>query len=176
MTTALANFQGRLNPLKDVDPKDILDRYLGEENSVEIAKSLGVTKAALSYFMLKYAEDQWKDAQLVKALIRKEAAETKLETADNQLELTRAREMLKSAQWDLERVCRRIYGQDQPATSQAVQINISLRRARELQEEPSSPLDLASVPESRVQPQHYDNEAPQHEPITPGLNVDKSAK
>jgi len=128
MTTALANLQGRLNPLKDVDPKDILDRYLGEENSTQIVKSLGVTKAALSYFMLKHAEDQWKDAQLVKALIRKEAAETKLETADNSLDLARGRELLKAAQWDLERVCRRIYGQDAPQTAQAVQVVINLRR------------------------------------------------
>jgi hypothetical protein len=36
--------------------------------------------------------------------------------------------MLRSAQWDLERVCRRIYGQDVAQVSQAVQININLRR------------------------------------------------
>ena len=35
---------------------------------------------------------------------------------------------LRAAQWDLERVCRRIYGQDAPpAGSAAVQININLR-------------------------------------------------
>jgi predicted transcriptional regulator len=112
MTTALANIQGQLNPLKDVKPTDILARYLAEETSTQIAKSLGVTKAALSYFMLKHSETEWKDAQVVKALTRKENAENYLETADNPLDLARGRELLKAAQWDLERVCRRIYGQD----------------------------------------------------------------
>jgi predicted transcriptional regulator len=128
MTTALANIQGQLNPLKDVKPTDILARYLAEETSTQIAKSLGVTKAALSYYMLKHAETEWKDAQVVKALTRKEQAENYLETADNPLDLARGRELLKAAQWDLERVCRRIYGTDSPTSAQAVQININLRR------------------------------------------------
>ena len=46
----------------------------------------------------------------------------------NGVDLARARESLRSAQWDLERVCRRIYGQDAPPNAaQAVQININLR-------------------------------------------------
>jgi hypothetical protein len=45
------------------------------------------------------------------------------------LSLSRARERLKAAQWDLERVCRRIYGQDAPPQGvNAVQININLKR------------------------------------------------
>jgi hypothetical protein len=128
MTTALANKQGQLAPLKDVKPEDVLERYLAEETSTQIAQSYGVTRAALSFFMLKHAEEQWKNAQVTKALQRKEKAEDAMETADNPLDLTRAREMLKSAQWDLERVCRRVYGQDAPAAAQAVQININLRR------------------------------------------------
>lgn len=114
MTTALANLKGQLAPLRNVDPKDILERYLAEENSTQIAKSLGVTKAALSHFMLTHAEVEWKHAQVLKAVRRKEDAEHLIETADNALDLARGRELLKSAQWDLERVCRRIYGQDQP--------------------------------------------------------------
>jgi hypothetical protein len=129
MTTALANLQGRLAPLKGVDPKDILERYLGEETSTQIAASYGVTRAALSYFMLKHAEEQWKDAQVTKAMQRKENAEDLLETASNPLDLARARELLRAAQWDLERVCRRIYGQDVPPTGgAAVNIQINLRR------------------------------------------------
>jgi hypothetical protein len=129
MTTALANKQGQLAPLKDVDPKDVLQRYLAEETGAQIAQSLGVTRAALSYFMLKHAEAEWKDAQVVKAMKRKEDAEDLLETASNPLDLARARELLRAAQWDLERVCRRIYGQDAPPNAGAgVQININLRR------------------------------------------------
>ncbi len=128
MSTALASKQAALNPLKNVDPVHVLDRYLKDETSTQIAASYGVTRAALSYFMLKHAEEQWKDAQVVKAIKNKEDAEDALSTAQNALDLARAREQLRAAQWDLERVCRRIYGQDAPpAGANAVQININLR-------------------------------------------------
>ena len=123
------SISGQLAPLKDIDPKDVLRRYLSDETGAQIAASLGVTRAALSLHMLKHAESEWKDAQVVKAMKRKEDAEDLLETATNALDLTRARELLRSAQWDLERVCRRIYGQDAPPQgANAVQININLRR------------------------------------------------
>ena len=123
------SISGQLAPLKDIDPKDVLRRYLSDETGAQIAASLGVTRAALSLHMLKHAESEWKDAQVVKAMKRKEDAEDLLETATNALDLTRARELLRSAQWDLERVCRRIYGQDAPHQGvNAVQININLKR------------------------------------------------
>jgi hypothetical protein len=121
--------EGRqLAPLAGLNPKDILERYLAGETSVQIAQYYGVTKQAMSYWLLTKAEDDWRAAQLVKAIDRKDRADEMLETADNPLDLTRAREMLRSAQWDLERVCRRIYGQDVAQVAQAVQVNINLRR------------------------------------------------
>lgn len=124
----LANRQGQLAPLRKLDPRDILERYLAGETGPQIAQSLGVTKQALSFWLLTKGETDWKAAQLVKAIDRKDRGDELLETADNPLDLARAREMIRSAQWDLERVCRRIYGQDVPQLSQAVQININLRR------------------------------------------------
>ena len=128
MTNALANKQGQLAPLKNVDPKDVLDRYLAGETGPQIAQSLGVTKQALSHWLSNTAETEWKSAQFVKAWNLKEEADELVKKADNPLDLARAREMLRSAQWDLERVCRRIYGQDAPAAAQAVQVIINLRR------------------------------------------------
>lgn len=128
MTNALANKQGQLAPLKNVNPDDVLERYLAEEKTADIAKSLGVTFAGLSHWLLQHAEGQWKSAQVVLALKRKMEADELIETASTPLDLARAREKLRSAQWDLERVCRRIYGQDAPAAlANAVQINITLR-------------------------------------------------
>ena len=154
MTTALASKQGQLAPLKDVDPKHVLERYLAEETSTQIAASYGVTRAALSFFMLKYAEQEWKDAQVVKAIRKKEEADDLIDSADNPLDLARAREKLKSAQWDLERVCRRIYGQDAPPNMAAVQININLRNSgvssSEEQKQPSHTLDYAHAGEKTV--------------------------
>ena len=119
----------QLAPLRGVDPKAILELYLSEKTSTEIAAMYGVTRAAVSQYMLNHAEKEWKDAQVVKALVAKDDAEKLLATAQNSLDLARGREQLRAAQWDLERVCRRIYGQDQPPTNvNALQININLRR------------------------------------------------
>lgn len=128
--TKLAVVDGKrqIGKLAGLDPKDILERYLNGETSPQIAASYEVTKQALSLWLLSKAEDDWKAAQLVKAIDRKDKADEYIETAKDMLDLTRGREMLKSAQWDLERVCRRIYGQDVPSVAQAVQININLRR------------------------------------------------
>jgi hypothetical protein len=147
MTNALANLQGQLAPLKDVKPNDVLERYLAGETGPQIAQSLGVTKQALSHWLITNAEDEWKSAQLVKALTRKDEAEELMDKAANPLDLARAREQLRGAQWDLERVCRRIYGQDVAQVAQAVQININLRR------------------ESAT-------DAVQHEPIQPDVSKD----
>lgn len=105
---------GQLAPLKNLDPKIVLERYLAEESTEDIAKSLGVTRSGLNYWLLRTAEDEWKDAQVVKALKRKNEAEDEMDKASDPFTLARARERLRAAQWDLERVCRRVYGQDQP--------------------------------------------------------------
>jgi hypothetical protein len=129
MSTELAAIQGNLAPLKDIDPKEVLERYLSEESTIDIAKSLGVTRSGLNYWLLRTADKEWKSAQVVKALKRKEEAEGEMDTATDALTLARARERLKAAQWDLERVCRRIYGQDHALTnSSPVQINIGISR------------------------------------------------
>lgn len=129
MDGELAVIEGRqLGKLAGLDPKDILERYLAGETSPQIAASYGVTKQALSLWLITKGEADWRAAQLVKAIERKDKAEDLIESASTMLDLTRGREMLKAAQWDLERVCRRIYGQDVPNVAQAVQVNINLRR------------------------------------------------
>ena len=128
--------------LKDADPKTILARYLSDETTESIAKDYGVTRQALGQFLYKTAEADWKEAQVARAIARKESADdtldaigSKIENADKEdrdrlaLSLAHAKERLKSAQWDLERVCRRIYGQDAPPASVIpIQINIGIRR------------------------------------------------
>ena len=125
MSNALASRQGALNPLKVVDPKSVLQRVLNEESTKDIAKSFGVTRSALNQWLLETAETEWKAAQVARAYKRKEEAEDEFDSisarianADKEerdrltLTLSLAREKLKAAQWDLERVCKRIYGQD----------------------------------------------------------------
>lgn len=127
-TTAVTapRFTG-IGKLAGADPKEVLQRYLSDESTSVIAADYGVTRQALGQFLLKHAEEDWKEAQVARAIARKEKAEDAIETAQDPLELAKARELLKSAQWDLERVCRRIYGQDQN-----INVNISVDRGERL--------------------------------------------
>jgi len=145
--------------LANADPQVILNRYLSNESTAKIGADYGVTRQAIGQFLIKTAEEDWKSAQTARAIAAKEDAMDGLQDAVEELNAlklekgadkeqreelaariqlslarVRAREAaLKSAQWDLERVCRRIYGQDR-------QINVSidvgdlgerLRRAKE---------------------------------------------
>lgn len=113
---------------KEADPEQILADYLAGKKTEEIAERYGVTRQGLGYWLRNHAENQWKEAQVTLAIERKEKAEDEFKAirdevdgADKdtrerlQLRLSLARESLKSAQWDLERVCRRIYGDDKVA-------------------------------------------------------------
>jgi hypothetical protein len=94
------------------DPHAILLRYLSDESTSTIAADYGVTRQALGQFLLKHVEEDWKEAQVARAIARKEKAEDDIESATDALQLAKARELLKAAQWDLERTCKRIYGID----------------------------------------------------------------
>lgn len=119
--------------LKGQDPKQILLRYLTDESTEIIAKDYGVTRQALGQYLLRHAEEDWKEAQVARAIARKEKAEDAMEVAEDPLALAKARELLKAAQWDLERVCKRIYGQDHNLNLNVTigDLGDRLRRARE---------------------------------------------
>ena len=102
--------------LSTTTPKSVIERYLAGENSTQIAATLNVTRQGLAFWMRKHAEEDWREAQIIQAVERKEEAEAELETAPDALSLARARERLRSAQWDLERVFSRIFGQKQEVT------------------------------------------------------------
>jgi transposase-like protein len=124
---------------KPADPKAILGQYLQGKKTAEIAKAYGVSRQALGYWLRQHAEEDWRQAQVVLATHRKEDAEEALDSAkrtSSPLALARARERLKAAQWDLERVCRRIYGDSGAPVVSADQLETLLVRvsSRMLQE------------------------------------------
>jgi hypothetical protein len=121
----LAHKQGALAPLKAADVGDVLTRVLNEESTKDIAASFGVTRSALNQWLLANAEGDWRTVQVIRAHKRKDEAEDEIETAADALSLARAREKLRAAQWDLERVCKRIYGQE-PGDNSAGRISITL--------------------------------------------------
>lgn len=149
--------------LAGVDPLTLLKRYLSDESTEAIAASYSVTRQALSKFLLSNAEADWKDAQVARAIARKEKAEDGLEAAEDPLALAKARELLKAAQWDLERVCRRIYGEDRNTEQVTTPIlNITINAGQEQLKQPAVlQVAIAHARESQEQGQVIDVQSQQ---------------
>ena len=142
MSNALARFQGALSPLSKVKPESVLDAYLQGQTTQDIANSLGVHRSALQQWLYGKHTDAWRTAQIVKAQERKALAEDDLDKARLDLKAMKkgqkpglclarvrvAETNLNAAQWDLERIFKREYGQDQPVSAgQGVTINIGIQ-------------------------------------------------
>lgn len=111
------------------EPRKILAQYVAGQGTEEIAKELSVSRRQLIYALTTKAPESWKEVVTIRAILRAEEAEDEIDNAKDMLALNKAREKLKSAQWNLEKVCRPIYGQDVPVVSvRPVAIQINLRR------------------------------------------------
>lgn len=110
----------------------VLDRYIGGEQVAAMAEEYGTSDVTIYAIILREHEDAWVDIQRARALARLERAQGDLEVAPDALSLARAREQVRSAQWELERLLRRLYGQE---TNVNITLNADLgdrlRRARE---------------------------------------------
>ena len=166
--------------LRGVDPKEVIERYLDDRLISEIATDYKVSRSALNQYLLRHAEEDWKEAQVARAITRKDAAEEAIDAALDPLALAKARESLKAAQWDLERTCRRIYGEERQTESQITPIlNITISSDKPLEGPRSVQVSLAHVRDethSHVLSQQYDSRAPQQEAITDALPVDNTPK
>jgi hypothetical protein len=109
--------------------QNVIARVVNDEKLVDIAKDFGLSRSALNMALLEYAEADWQRAQVARALSELEQATDERETAADALTLARARDREKSAQWKLERLLRRLFGQEaQINVAQiAVQIGVQLR-------------------------------------------------
>jgi hypothetical protein len=110
--TAVARKTNTVIP-QDLMPSTVLDRYLSDENTAVIADSYGVSRSRLHQWLLEHAEEHWAKAQIARAITAWEESKDRLESATDALELARAREQLRSAQWALERLFSRLFGQKQ---------------------------------------------------------------
>lgn len=128
---AVMNANAPLAHIKDKAEfaNNIISKYLDGLELTDQAKEYGVTNKRLYQILLDNAPETWKSAQAAKAFDHYENAERQLREASDGLELARARELVRSAQWQLERVLSRIYGQKQEVSHVApVQINIGITR------------------------------------------------
>ena len=100
----------------DLAPSVVIHRYLSDERTADIAASYGVARSRLNQWLLQHAEEPWRQAQVARAITAKEQAQDDLDEAQDPLTLARARERLRGAQWDLERLLSRLFGPKQEVT------------------------------------------------------------
>ena len=87
-----------------LDPKTVLEAYLATPHTSKIAETFGVRRSSLTAWLRQVAPDDWRNVQLIRAHLKKEDGDEGIEDAREAFELARAREMLRSGQWDLERL------------------------------------------------------------------------
>ena len=115
----------------DLDPKTVLDLYLCADTTSQVARQLGVRRSSLTLWLRERCPEEWKNIQIARALIRKEDADVGLERAPDALSLARAREMLRSGQWDLERLDAPTFGEKHDLTVHLPQLGPALQELEE---------------------------------------------
>jgi predicted DNA-binding protein YlxM (UPF0122 family) len=118
--------------LANLDATAVIRRYLEDQTTAEIAKEIGVHRSGLHQWLLRNCEEHWREAQIARALSALEEHKDNLRVANDALSLARAREGLRAAQWELERLFGRLYGAKQEVTiTDKTDLGERLRRARE---------------------------------------------
>ena len=138
---------GKVQAIPDgLDYKEVLARYLSEDTTSQIAQSYGVTRKSLVAWLRQVAPKEWKQVQIIRAHDRKEVGNEEIETAEDALSLARARELVRSAQWDLAALDDD-YKPKQEVTVTHEGLGDRLRRARErvIEAEPVANLPNAAV-------------------------------
>jgi len=119
----------RLASLPPAELNAVLERAIEEYGRgvsvYAIANGLGVEHTTLYRQLIKHKEAEWRDAKESRALAELEEAEEEMKLARDPIALTRARERCRAAQWQLERLMRRIYGQEARADN-AGRVSITL--------------------------------------------------
>jgi hypothetical protein len=101
-TTRRRNEEGQVEAIPaDLDPKLVLQQYLDASTTSQIAAQYGIKRKSLTQWLRKTCPEEWKQVQIVKAHCQKEDANEGLAEAPDALSLARARELLRSAQYDL---------------------------------------------------------------------------
>lgn len=88
----------------DLDADYVLKLYLTSPTTAKIADKLGIRRSSLTAWLRTTQPEKWRAVQTIRAHTRKEDGDEGLYQSRNALELARAREVLRSAQWDLERL------------------------------------------------------------------------
>jgi len=145
-----AAYRTKENPLAlsrvpaDLDPEYVLDLYASAPTSAAVARRLNIRRGALVRWIREQRPTEWKAIQIVRAEIRKEDGNEELDNGVTALDVHRARERVRSGQWDLERLDSSNYGQKQEITHNIVPV-LSITVA------PQQPNEIIDVPSDAVQ-------------------------
>jgi len=117
---------------------EALSAYEQGQQLPDFATAAGIGYRTLMRAILAAAPDEWYELQSVRAEERLHKAEDELENqTSDALVISRARESARAAQWRLERLNRRRYGQDQAPNTGQVAISIHITRT-----EPAQAIDI----------------------------------
>ncbi len=108
----------------DGDATPILDRLRNDETAASVAQSFSVTTQALYAFLLRNCPEQWAEISAGRALTRVQAAHDDLDNATDKLDVAKAREKARQAEWMLERVARRMYGDSKAEGGVTVNVHV----------------------------------------------------
>lgn len=108
-----------------LEPSVVLDRYLTEQTTSQIAQEYGISRKSMVAWLREKEPERWRQVQILRAHCRKEDADEGIESACDPLSLARAREMLKSGQWDLERLDSQNYGVKQEVTHKVEVVDLA---------------------------------------------------
>ena len=107
------------------DTSQILARLMAGEKPKQVANSLGISREALNAWLLSHAPEEWRAISTGKSLARMEDAQELIESAEEQIDINRGRELGKLAGWHMERMLPKLYGVKGEGSS-GVSINISV--------------------------------------------------
>jgi hypothetical protein len=120
----------RLNankPLANIDPADVLDRLYSGDKVKDVAAHYGVSHAAMYAYLMRACPEQWLAISTGKSLERLENAEADMDSADDQLTVSKARESHRMGAWTLERVARAFFGDTK--NQAGVTVNVVIDRS-----------------------------------------------
>lgn len=115
----------------DLDKAEVaataITRYLNGDDATAIADHYSITRQRLYQVMSETDPEGWRQAQAARALAEFDRTYEAMRDASDPLSLARAREMHKSAQWVMERLLRKLYG-DTKQDDKSISITVNVQR------------------------------------------------
>lgn len=99
--------------LANVDPRTVLQRYAAGEMIEDIARSLGVHETSVYRDLIRDCPDEWVSHQAARSLAAYQEAVLNLDTCPPEagpVACSLAQARVKTRQWELERLLKRLYG------------------------------------------------------------------